>query len=145
MNPESKRKAKIGLGVGIGLDIIARLLASVGDRFFVVAVALFLVARLLFIWGCTHYALSKGLPHWLGYLGLLSVIGLVVLVLLPPRRRSEASRCCLTLQLTRPSRSGCKRGPSRAGSLIDFLGRHIRKPQLQETTLCFTPRCCSIQ
>ncbi|MHB1156564.1 MAG: hypothetical protein ACYC26_06970 [Phycisphaerales bacterium] len=43
-----------------------------------------------FIWGCRHYAMSKGRhPAW-GWLGLLNIIGLIVLVLLGNRasRRS---------------------------------------------------------
>jgi hypothetical protein len=90
MNPKSKRKALIGLGVGLGLEIIARLLATGSDQLFIFAVASFLVATLLFIWGCTHLALSKGLPDWLGYLGFFSVIGLLVIFLIPARRISEA-------------------------------------------------------
>ena len=91
MSLESKQKAKIGIGLGLGLEIVARLLwASSADVFPLIAVALCLVATLLFIWGCTHYALSKGLPHWLGYLGLFSFIGLIVIFLLPVRRRTEA-------------------------------------------------------
>jgi hypothetical protein len=90
MNPESKRKALIGLGVGLGLEVVSRVLALGGDRVLFVAVALFLVATLLFIWECTHYALSKGLPHWLGYLGFFSLFGLFVIFLLPIRRRGEA-------------------------------------------------------
>ena len=89
MNPNSKRKALIGLGVGLSLEIISRVVAAGGDQLFLVAVALFLVATLLFIWGCTHYALSKGLPDWFGYFGLFSVIGLLVIFLVPARRSIE--------------------------------------------------------
>jgi hypothetical protein len=86
MNPESKRKTVVGVIAGLGLEIVSRLLAIGGDRFFFLALVMFGVATLLFIWGCTHYAMSKGLPHWLGYLGLFSVVGLVVILFLPARR-----------------------------------------------------------
>ena len=89
VHPESK-KALIGIGLGLGLEIASRLLVIGGDRFFLLAMVVFLIATLLFVWGCTHYARSKRLPHWLGYLGLLSVIGLFVLLLLPARPKSDA-------------------------------------------------------
>jgi hypothetical protein len=65
MNLESKSKAKIGVGVGLGLEIVSHLLTYGGDQMFLFAVAVFLAATLLFIWGCTHYAISKGLSDWL--------------------------------------------------------------------------------
>lgn len=39
----------------------------------------------LFIWGCQGYAMSKGLPPSYGYLGFLSLIGLVILFLIPKK------------------------------------------------------------
>lgn len=35
------------------------------------------------IWGCMNYAEGKGHPKWLGLLGLLSVLGLIILVMFP--------------------------------------------------------------
>lgn len=86
MDPKSKRKAMIGIGSGLGLEIVSYLPAFGGEMFSFLALILFVVGTLLFIWGCTHYVLSKGLPDWLGYLGLFSVVGLIVIFLLPSRR-----------------------------------------------------------
>jgi hypothetical protein len=84
---ESKLKALIGIAVGLGLELATQLLCSAGDSNILFVLAIFLVATLLFIWGCTHYALSKGLPHWLGYLGIFNFLGPIVIFLLPSRRR----------------------------------------------------------
>jgi hypothetical protein len=57
-----------------------------------IKLALWIVGVLFFIWGCRHYAMSKGRhPAW-GWLGLLNVIGLVCLVAMGnrPRRRSSS-------------------------------------------------------
>ena len=39
----------------------------------------------MFTWGCINYAQGKGYPGALGLLGLLSCIGLIILVCLPDR------------------------------------------------------------
>ena len=46
-----------------------------------------LVGAVFFIWGCMNYAVGKGYSKFLGLLGLLSCIGLVVLVLLPDKNK----------------------------------------------------------
>lgn len=57
-----------------------RLPAEVG---LIAALAVRLVGIVLWIWGLRHYAMSKGYhPAW-GFLGLLSIIGLLILVVLP--------------------------------------------------------------
>jgi cytochrome c biogenesis protein CcdA len=39
----------------------------------------------VFIWGCTQYSKAKGYSAWLGALGLLSLLGLWVLMGIPDR------------------------------------------------------------
>ena len=39
----------------------------------------------VFIWGCTQYSKAKGYSPWLGALGLLSLLGLFVLMGIPDR------------------------------------------------------------
>ena len=41
----------------------------------------------LFIWGCVNYAAGKGHSKWLAALGLFSCLGLLILVLLPDKRK----------------------------------------------------------
>jgi hypothetical protein len=40
---------------------------------------------ILFIWGCGQYAKGKGYSAYFGALGLLSIVGLVVLVVFPDK------------------------------------------------------------
>ena len=44
---------------------------------------LILVSMPVFIWGCMNYAEGKGHSKWVGLVALASVIGLIVLILLP--------------------------------------------------------------
>jgi hypothetical protein len=89
MNPELIKRAWTGVGVGLGLQLLCRIFLSGEGPSFLLAATLCLVGTLMFIWGCTSYARAKGLPDWLGYLGLLSVVGLFVLIFLPPSRTGE--------------------------------------------------------
>ncbi len=45
--------------------------------------SLVLVSIPVFIWGCTNYAQAKGHSPWVGLVGLASIVGLIVLVILP--------------------------------------------------------------
>ena len=79
-----KTNTNIGVGLGIILHIVARAMVASNP---VVAVIAALVGTVLFVWGCCNYAQGKGY-HWaLGFLGLLSIIGLIVLALLPDKEK----------------------------------------------------------
>jgi hypothetical protein len=43
----------------------------------------------LFILGLSYYAAAKGHSRWAGLLGLFSIFGLLVLALLPDRRKAQ--------------------------------------------------------
>ncbi len=47
-----------------------------------------LVGAGIFIYGCMLYAQAKGQNKWLGLLGLFSLLGLIVLVLLTDKNKS---------------------------------------------------------
>jgi hypothetical protein len=50
------------------------------------------VGLVLWIWGCVNYAEGKGYSKWFGLLGLLSFIGLAILVIMHDRNKdSKAS------------------------------------------------------
>lgn len=86
MLPAYKTKTNIGIGIGILVQFLARGLmsdpstASIG---LVVGIA----GAVFFIWGCMNYAQGKGYSMWLGLLGLLSCLGLIVLVVLPDKHK----------------------------------------------------------
>jgi hypothetical protein len=76
--PESKRNTNIGVGLGIVLQIVGRILSNDGMNG--IGFIAILAGFVLFIWGCGQYAKGKGYSPWFGLLGLLSILGLIVLV-----------------------------------------------------------------
>ena len=87
MLPEKKTKTNIGVGLGIILQLVGRMLAAQNESLAFVGLALTLVGLVFFVWGCMNYAEGKGHSKWLGLLGLLSCIGLIVLIFLPDRNK----------------------------------------------------------
>lgn len=88
MLPENKKKTNIGVGAGILLQILGRVLGTAGDGAAILGLLLILVGAGLFIWGCMNYAEGKGHSKWLGLLGLLSCLGLIILLFLPDRNKA---------------------------------------------------------
>ena len=86
MLSEHKTKTNIGVGLGILLQLIGRLVAR-DEANSLIGSILTLVGLALFIWGCINYAAGKGHSKWLGLLGILSCLGLLILVLLPDRHK----------------------------------------------------------
>ncbi len=87
MLPENRTKTNIGVGIGIILQVVGRLLAMHNPDLALIALVLTLAGLVFFVWGCMNYAEGKGHSKWLGLLGLLSCIGLIVLVFLPDRNK----------------------------------------------------------
>jgi len=84
MLAEYKTNTNIGVGLGIVLQIAGRFMLA--DNL-PLGFGLTLVGAVFFIWGCCSYAKGKGY-HWaLGFLGLLSCIGLLILVVLQDKHR----------------------------------------------------------
>jgi hypothetical protein len=52
---------------------------------------LILGGLVLFIWGCTSYSKGKGYHLGWGFLGLLSLLGLIILALLPDKHKKAVS------------------------------------------------------
>jgi hypothetical protein len=77
------------MGAGFTLQVIGRYICSASrDRAsFSLGLALILLGAGIFVWACRRYAFSKGYPRWLGWLGLASCLGAIVLFLLPNRRK----------------------------------------------------------
>jgi TRAP-type C4-dicarboxylate transport system permease small subunit len=89
MLPENKTKTNIGIAVGIILQLIGRGLAATSDSGRILGAILMLVGAVFFIWGCMNYAEGKGHSKWLGLLGLLSCLGLIILVILPDHHKES--------------------------------------------------------
>lgn len=83
MLPEYKTKTNVGIGLGILMQFAAQALPPGLLRLPVA-----LIATALTIWGCCSYAKGKGY-HWgWGFLGLLSLIGLIILVCFPDKHKN---------------------------------------------------------
>ena len=90
MLAEYKTKTNIGVGVGIGMSFAGRMMmrSSGGSGAAAMLGGVIALAGLLpFVWGCSMYAKGKGYSPWFGALGLLSCLGLLVLVLMPDRHK----------------------------------------------------------
>jgi hypothetical protein len=85
-----KYDQKAGIGILGGLALMG--MSRWSDMAATTGTALILLLCLpsgvcLFCWGCSNYSVGKGYSKWLGFLGLLSCIGLLVLMILPDRRK----------------------------------------------------------
>jgi TRAP-type C4-dicarboxylate transport system permease small subunit len=89
MLPEKKTNTNIGIGVGIILQIAGNVLSR-SDSMGLVGVLIAFVGLGFFIWGCMNYAMGKGHSKWLGLLGLLSCLGLIVLIILPDHHKNAS-------------------------------------------------------
>ena len=91
MLAEKKTKTNIGVGIGIALQFAGRMFLGgnkeddpVADEGLAFLGLILVIAGLLFfIWGCMNYAEGKGHSRWVGLIGILSCIGLIILVILP--------------------------------------------------------------
>ena len=84
MLAHKKRNTNIGILGGIILQMAGRSLLNSGSM---LGLLLSFAGSICFIWGCCNYAQGKGY-HWaFGFLGLLSCIGLLVLVVLPDKHK----------------------------------------------------------
>jgi len=89
MLAEYKTRTNVGVGLGIILQIGGRQMIDSGSP--LPGLLIELAAFVLFIWGCVQYARGKGQSPWFGALGLLSILGLIVLVFLPDRYKKGAA------------------------------------------------------
>lgn len=87
MLPENKTNTNIGVGLGFILEILGRFLYMSSTAGSIFGLILMLVGVVLFIWGCMNYAVGKGHSKWFGLLGLLSCIGLIILIFLPDHHK----------------------------------------------------------
>lgn len=84
---EYRRKSNAGVLFGIMLSGIALALMTEPD-IYALGVGVGLVGFALFMWGCCNYSMSKG-RHWIwGFLGLFTLPGLLLLMLIPKNKRA---------------------------------------------------------
>lgn len=90
MLAEKKTATNIGVGVGILLQLVGASVQRTADggTLAMIGSIIVLIGLAVFIWGCCNYAEGKGYHAALGLLGLLSCLGLIILVVLPDKHRS---------------------------------------------------------
>ena len=96
MLKEYKRKTNIGVGFGLVLQITGNVLVGPEGSEHAAMLEIFgsvliLAGLVLFIWGCISYSKGKGHHRGWGFLGLLSILGLIILALLPDKHKKAAS------------------------------------------------------
>lgn len=110
MLAEYKTKTNIGIGLGIVGQFVGRaLIASGGSENPAVSflgVAVIIGAIVAFLYGCRSYAIGKGYHPAFGFFGLLSCIGLLVLVFLKDKYPDGVAKAAP------PPPSPFPRGPS---------------------------------
>ena len=78
-------KIRILLWVGFGVIIVARLIDRYGSEVAILAFPVGIIGTVIFVWGCCLLAKGKGYPNYFGMLGLLSLVGLMILWLIPEK------------------------------------------------------------
>ena len=92
MREDQSAKAYVGVIIGFIVQVVGRLIANISNEGVIIGAIVGLGGVAIFVWGCVNLAAVKGYSKWLGLLGLLSCIGLVVLILLPDQSRRRARR-----------------------------------------------------
>jgi hypothetical protein len=87
MLAEKKRNTNIGVAIGFLLQFGGQYLRANVDGMGIIGLVIAIIGLAFFIWGCVNYAQGKGYSSALGLLGLLSCFGLIVLVVLPDKRK----------------------------------------------------------
>ena len=83
MLPEYKTKSNIGIASGFGAQIVGFMLPEEPAMIGLLSLLLLLGGVVLICWGCVCYAKGKGRSGFWGILGITSLLGLIILVLLP--------------------------------------------------------------
>lgn len=82
MLADYQKKSNYGIAIGLLMQI-----ASIPISENILALLLLIAGSVLLIYGCCCYAIAKGHSGILGGLGFLSLLGLIVLVLLPDKHK----------------------------------------------------------
>ena len=83
MLPQYKTKTNVYIGIGILVQLIAILAVPESG----IGILLRLIGSVFFIAGCVFYAKGKGHHGGWGALGLLSIIGLIILVCMKDKNK----------------------------------------------------------
>ena len=82
MLAEYQKKTNYGIAFGLLLQLGSTVFSDNP-----IGLLVLIIGAATFIWGCCCYAIGKGYPGVLGDLGFLSLLGLIVLILLPDKNK----------------------------------------------------------
>lgn len=89
MLAEHERRSNVLVGIGFVGQLIANFV--VPGTIPTAGLVLVLTSSGIFIWGCCEYAVGKGYERFVGTLGVISLIGLIILAVLPDRNKDNVS------------------------------------------------------
>ncbi len=101
----TKGQTNTRLAVGFVLLIVGQATSNAGSGVVILSVLATIAGLVLWVMGCASYARGKGYHPALGFLGLFSLIGLLVLFFFP-----DKYKCCET------AGASCKHGAQDASS-----------------------------
>ena len=85
IDEESVKKHKSNSNVGVGVGLLVSAIGGSMESDFGGVLAI--LGYGMFIWGCVEYAEYKGYGWKTGLLGILSILGLIILVCLPNKNK----------------------------------------------------------
>jgi len=86
---------RLRTNIGVGVGIIAQIIGFYVSYYVHIGIVLWFAAILIYggflllIWGLWNYAKGKGYKGVWGLLGLLSILGFMILVLFPDRKKDK--------------------------------------------------------
>jgi len=87
MRSEKEAGAYVGIAIGIICELVGSMIASGKGGAAVFGGIITLIGVVFLVGGCMNYATLKGYSKWVGLIGVLSCVGLIVLILLPDHHR----------------------------------------------------------
>ena len=92
MLKEFEKKTNIGIGVGILFHLLSGVLlgfwASGDSRTLaILAIVVGVLGTIMFFWGLSSYAKGKGHSGVYGLLGIFSLLGLIILAVMPDKNK----------------------------------------------------------
>ena len=89
MLAEYKTRTNVGIGVGFLMQVAGNVIGGISSSSALAMLGLLisLAGFGLFIWGCISYAQGKGYHGAWGLLGVISLLGLIILVFFPDKHK----------------------------------------------------------
>ena len=87
---ESRAPEAISVGFGFIAQLIGQQIPASDLFLTVLRWGLMIIGTAVAIWGCSSFARKKGLNRAWGIVGLISIIGLIILAVMPNKKQPSA-------------------------------------------------------